>query len=327
MTLGRFMEEELRSQPETWERTLEVAVPASALPQNGERIAVIGCGSSWFGAQVFASLRETLGQGETDAFTASEFPAARSYDRIVTISRSGTTTEVAEALDRLRSQKTGAGPAGAAGPSDPAGAKVPVTSILGVADTPIGHRSTHVVELDFADERSVVQTRFSTSAIVAMRSWLGLGEQLTDAIADARQVLAGIAEDFTAADESILDEELVTAEQFSFLGRGWTWGLANEAALKMRESAQAWTESYSSMEYRHGPIAIAAPGRVSWQFGQPPAGLQEQVEATGARFEHAARDPLAELVRLHALALIRARRLGVDPDNPRSLTRSVVLGG
>lgn len=315
MTLGRFMEEELRSQPETWERTLDLATPASALPRDGERIAVIGCGSSWFGAQVFASLRETLGRGESDAFTASEFPAARSYDRIVTISRSGTTTEVAEALDRLRSQQPGAG------------AETPVTSILGVADSPIGQRSTHVVELDFADERSVVQTRFSTSAIVAMRSWLGLDDQLTEAVFDARDVLAGIAGDFTAADESVLDEELLTAEQFSFLGRGWTWGLANEAALKMRESAQAWTESYSSMEYRHGPIAIAAPGRVSWQLGEAPAGLQEQVEATGARFEHVERDPLAELVRLHSLALIRARRRGVDPDNPRSLTRSVVLGG
>src|SRR3712207_7559300 len=46
----------------------------------------------------------------------------------------------------------------------------------------------------------------------------------------------------------------------TFLGRGWTIGLANEAALKLRESAQAWTESYPAMEYRHGPISITAPG-------------------------------------------------------------------
>ncbi|NNV10052.1 sugar isomerase, partial [Geobacillus sp. MMMUD3] len=117
----------------------------------------------------------------------------------------------------------------------------------------------------------------------------------------------------------------IDAEQYSFLGMGWTWGLANEAALKLRESAQTWTESYSSMEYRHGPIAIAAPGRVTWQYGEAPDGLKDQVEATGARFVSSDRDPLAELVRLHALALTKARRLGVDPDHPRSLTRSVIL--
>lgn len=309
--LGRFMEEELRSQPETWERVLDTTAPAAAIPQDGERVAVIGCGTSWFGAQVFASLRESLGKGETDAFTASEFPARRRYDRIITISRSGTTTEVAAALDETAEAAGGA----------------PVTSILGVGASPIGQRSTHVLELDFADERSVVQTRFGTSAIVALRSWLGLGDEVEAAIADARTVLDGISEDFTEVDEDLIAPALIEAEQFSFLGLGWTWGLANEAALKLRESAQAWTESYSSMEYRHGPIAIAAPGRVSWQFGHAPEGLREQVEATGARFEQAERDPLADLVRLHALALIRARRLGVDPDNPRSLSRSVVLEG
>lgn len=306
--LGEFMAQELRSQPEMWERALNVDVPASALPQEGERIAVIGCGSSWFGGQAFASLRETMGKGETDAFTASEYPTHRGYDRIIAISRSGTTTEVVDSLERL-------------------GDRIPVTAVVGSAGSPIAARATDVIALDFADERSVVQTRFGTSVIAAMRSWLGQGAQMETAIEDAESVLAGISPGFTEFEANILDDELISAEQFSFLGLGWTWGLANEAALKLRESAQAWTESYSSMEYRHGPIAIAAPGRVTWQIGDAPAGLQGQVEAAGARFVQSDRDPLAELVRLHALALIRARRLGVDPDNPRSLTRSVVLDG
>ena len=306
--LGEFMAQELRSQPEMWERALSVDFPASALPQDGERIAVIGCGSSWFGGQVFASLRETMGKGETDAFTASEFPLRRHYDRIIAISRSGTTTEVVDALEQL-------------------GDSTPVTAVVGSPESPIAAHATNVFALDFADERSVVQTRFGTSVIAAMRSWLGLGNDVETAVENAKTVLAGISPDFSEFDDSLFDDELIDAEQYSFLGRGWTWGLANEAALKLRESAQAWTESYSSMEYRHGPIAIAAPRRVTWQIGDVPAGLQDQVAATGARFVHSSRDPLAELVRLHALALIKARRLGVDPDNPRSLTRAVVLGG
>jgi fructoselysine-6-P-deglycase FrlB-like protein len=117
----------------------------------------------------------------------------------------------------------------------------------------------------------------------------------------------------------------VDAEQHTFLGTGWTVGLAHEAALKMRESAQSWTESYPAMEYRHGPIAIAAPGRVTWGFGSMPAGIDADTAATGAHFEHRGADPLAELVRVHAVALERARRRGLDPDQPRNLTRSVVL--
>jgi fructoselysine-6-P-deglycase FrlB-like protein len=111
----------------------------------------------------------------------------------------------------------------------------------------------------------------------------------------------------------------------TFVGMGWTVGLAEEAALKLRESAQFWTESYPAMEYRHGPIAISAPGRATWALGAVPAGLAEQVAATGGRLEHRDIDPLAELVRVHRLCIAKARAADVDPDHPRHLTRSVVL--
>ena len=67
---------------------------ADALPAPGERVAVIGCGTSWFIAQSYAAAREESGQGETDAFTASEMPRARRYDRLLVLCRSGTTTEI-----------------------------------------------------------------------------------------------------------------------------------------------------------------------------------------------------------------------------------------
>src|ERR1700740_2849798 len=68
--------------------------PASApapLPAPGERAAVIGCGSSLNVARCYAALREAAGQGETDAFPASEAPSTRRYDRMVFVSRTGTT--------------------------------------------------------------------------------------------------------------------------------------------------------------------------------------------------------------------------------------------
>src|SRR6516164_11420682 len=94
--------DEIASQPECWAKAIELAASAgAALPAPGERVATIGCGSSLNVARCYAGLREAAGQGETDAFPASEVPAARRYDRLLYISRTGTTTEVLEALRRV----------------------------------------------------------------------------------------------------------------------------------------------------------------------------------------------------------------------------------
>jgi fructoselysine-6-P-deglycase FrlB-like protein len=290
------MAEEIASQPETWREGARLAASMSGrLPAAGQRVAVVGCGTSWFMAQAYAAGREAAGQGVTDAFTASEAPVTgRDYDAIVAISRSGTTTEVLQVLGRVRGL-------------------TPTVAIIGDPDTPMARAADAVVALPFADERSVVQTRFATTTLILLRAHLG--EDVTGAIRDAQEAL-----------RQRVDPQWLAAEQFSFLGQGWTWGLANEAALKMRETSQSWTESYPAMEYRHGPISIAAPGRVTWMFGAAPEGLSDEVEGTGALFVQHDTDPLADLVLVQRVALERARARGLNPDTPRHLTRSVVLG-
>jgi fructoselysine-6-P-deglycase FrlB-like protein len=114
-------------------------------------------------------------------------------------------------------------------------------------------------------------------------------------------------------------------KQVTFLGRGWTVGLAYEAALKCREAATLWTEAYPAMDYRHGPISVASPGRAVWAFGAVPDGLPAEVARTGATFVAPARDPLADLVVAQRFAVAAAAHRGLNPDAPRHLTRSVVL--
>ncbi|MCX4428003.1 SIS domain-containing protein [Streptomyces mirabilis] len=288
------VEHELKSQPECWIRAAEQAkAHDGALPEVGERVAIVGCGTSFFMAQAAAALREGSGQGETDAFAASEFPEGRSYDRVVALTRSGTTTEVLELLGRLRGRTR-------------------TTAITADPATPVMDRADDLVVLDFADERSVVQTRFATTALTLFRAHLGL--HTDDVVADARTALA-----------TPLPEGLVDCAQFTFLGRGWTVGLANEAGLKMREASLAWTEAYPAMEYRHGPISVTTAGTATWMLGEAPEGLAEQVQATGGRWVAGELDPLAELVRAQRLAVAVAAARGLDPDRPRHLTRSVVL--
>src|SRR5690242_4205839 len=91
--------EETASQPDCWRHAIDLAASRpGGLPEPGERVAVIGCGTSLFMAQAYAVLRERVGLGETDAWAASEFPTSRRYDRVVAISRSGTTTEILRAM-------------------------------------------------------------------------------------------------------------------------------------------------------------------------------------------------------------------------------------
>ncbi|MGV9343675.1 SIS domain-containing protein [Streptomyces spiralis] len=288
------VEDELTSQPECWTRVAaDAAGHGGALPAPGERVAIVGCGTSYFMAQAAAALREGAGQGETDAFAASEFPHGRSYDRILALTRSGTTTEVLDVLDRLKGRTR-------------------TTAVTADPGTPVMSAADDVVVLDYADERSVVQTRFATTALTLLRAHLGLH---TDAVvADARTALS-----------QPLPEGLVDCTQFTFLGRGWTVGLANEAGLKMREASLSWTEAYPAMEYRHGPISITTQGTATWMLGPAPEGLAGQVRATGGLWVDGGLDPLAELVRAQRLAVAVAAARGLDPDQPRHLTRSVIL--
>ncbi|MFF3686726.1 SIS domain-containing protein [Streptomyces sp. NPDC002187] len=301
---------EIGSQPTTWRQAAaSVARHAAALPRRGERVAVIGCGTSWFMAQSYATLRESGGHGETDAFAASEFPHPRTYDRILAISRSGTTTEV---LDLLRLVK----------------GTTPTSAITADPATPVMRAADSVAVLDFADEESVVQTRFATTTLALLRAHLEAEGALPSGICTVERA----AKDAESAVSAPLDARVCGAEQFTFLGTGWTYGLALEAGLKMREAAGAWTEAYPAMEYRHGPISITAPGRVAWVFGSVPEGLADDVDRVGGTLVAGSRpvdgdlDPLADLVRAQRLAVARAEAQGHDPDRPRNLTRSVVLG-
>ena len=283
---------EIHRQPDSWRRAISIAPSVSAaLPRPGERVAVIGCGTSWFMAEAYATLREAAGHGETDYFAAADFPLDRSYDRLLAITRSGTTTEVLSALGAI---------------------SFPTTTITAVASSPVVGAADQSIVLDFADEQAVVQTVFATTALMLLRA--SLGEQLDDVVSESEQVLS-------AAHDSALDD----AQQFTFLGQGWAHAVAREAALKMRESAQAWTEAYPQMEYRHGPISIAEPGRVVWIFGHPVRGLVADIKATGATLICDELDPVADLVRVQLLAVRLAQARGLDPDRPRNLSRSVVL--
>lgn len=286
--------DEITTQPALWRQAVSLAsAAADVLPAAGERACVVGCGTSLFIAQAYASLREGAGLGETDVYAASELPEGRDYDVLVAITRSGTTSEVTRALQRTAAKRT-----------------VAITAVL---DSPVGAAAGETIDLAVADEASVVQTRFATTALALLRAQV-----------DPDAVLAA-ADDAERALAMELPVDAGAVEQWTFLGLGWTVGLAHEAALKLREAGQAWAESYNAFEYRHGPISIAAPGRVVWALSALDVPIAEQIRATGATLVVPGLDPMASLVLAQRAMLRIAAARGLNPDTPRNLTRSVVL--
>jgi fructoselysine-6-P-deglycase FrlB-like protein len=282
---------EVASQPDIWRQAADLASDLP-LPARGLRLAVAGCGTSLYMAQSYAVAREQAEGGETDAFAASEFPTGRSYEALLVISRSGTTSEV---LELLRSHRG-----------------APTVALTAVPDSPVAELADTAISLPFADERSVVQTRFASTALMLLLTHAGL--DLSPSIGAARRVL-----------ESPLPVDPGGFRRFQFLGRGWTNGLASEAALKLRESARAWAEAYPAMEYRHGPISLADQDTAVIAIGPIDAMLEADIRATGATLVDPDPSPLATLVLAHRLAIRLAEIRGLDPDLPRNLTRSVVL--
>jgi fructoselysine-6-P-deglycase FrlB-like protein len=200
--------DEIASQPEIWSTAIDLATGPSttaALPASGQRVAVIGCGSSLNVARCYAHLRESAGHGQTDAYPASELTSTRHYDHMVFISRTGTTSEVLAALREI-----------------PPGIRT--TSLTADKDAALANETSSVVLLDFADERSVVSSRFITATIVLLRAHLG--EDLSGLPRAAERALA-----------SPLAPELAERKEFTFLGRHWAAFAADEAALKLREAS------------------------------------------------------------------------------------------
>jgi len=287
---------ELASQPSVWRRAQALTdTLQQKLPADGSRVGILGCGTSLYVAQAVAIFRERQGRGETDAFPGSEVPAGRPWEQVIAISRSGTTTEIIDAVQAL-----------------PAGTDV--LGITGGAGSPLGAVLTDELDLPFADEQSVVQTRFATTVLSLL-----LGAYGWDVNASADRAERYLTES--------LPDWAAEIQQFVFLGRGVGMALAHEAALKFREILATWSEAYATMEYRHGPISAINERSLVWILDEQEPSIDDQIRATGARVMRGSGDPLAELVRIHRFAEGLVDLRGIDPDQPPHITRSVVLSG
>ncbi len=221
-------------------------------------------------------------------------------------------------------------------------------ALVNVTESPIAAEADYIVPLHAGEEKSVAATKSfiascaAAAAIVA--AWSG-DAALTAAVSRLPEVLhAALAQDWTAA------EALVTERSLYVLGRGPALAMAEEAALKLKETASLHAEAFSPAEVMHGPLQLVEYGFPVLCFAPDDAAAAttrvalERLVASGAKVFTASAptmpgmrlpaagtgqgltDPIAIIQSFYALAEKIARLRGHDPDRPvrlRKVTETV----
>lgn len=297
------MLEEIQQSGVGWEQAV---ARGESLDWPWEGALFLGSGSSYHLAQMASWVARQKGYA-TQALPSGEvvlYPEVAGSPRtVVGISRSGATTELFRAVEALG-----------------------VPALLVTTNPHADGKGVFqkVVILDRAEERAIVQTRSFTSALVLFLTAL-IGREATHALPQ------GWNQERTALWEKAL--RWPRAPRYFILGSGAAWGLAQEAALKLKETALVQVEAFHSMEFRHGPMSMVDsetavflllpedPSPWERSLGPELAALGARVEEVPYRLETL---PLA-LVPFQFLAYQLARERGLDPEKPRHLRYVVQL--
>jgi len=357
-----FMAKEIHEQPEvvghTLARYLDMASERIALPlalpfdfKDIQRISITACGTASYAGYVAKYWFERLARVPVEIDIASEFryreAPLRKGDLAIFISQSGETADTLAALRYAKEQG------------------LHTISVVNVPTSTIARESEVVLPTVAGPEIGVASTKAFTCqltvlAALAVAAGRARGE-LTDA--DEAKLVHGLIElprlmaAALAHEPQIerLARDIAKAQDVLYLGRGTSYPLALEGALKLKEISYIHAEGYAAGELKHGPIAlidekmpvvvIAPYDRV---FEKTVSNMQE-VAARGGRIilmtdargaeeatveslvtivlpdMAAAFTPMVYAIPVQLLAYHTAVVMGTDVDQPRNLAKSVTV--
>lgn len=333
------MASEIAEQPAAARRTIDHLLPEGErlreLALGRRRVLLVARGSS-DNAAIYGRYLLEVAAGIPAALAA---PSVATHYRarldladtvVVSVSQSGATAEIVETQQWAR--ECGA-------------ATVGVTNVAG---SPLAAAADVALVTQAGPELAVPATKTYLTQLVALA-----------VLADALSAEGGLAADLARvpdAVEGLLDadvadasEALAAADRVVVSGRGLLLGTALETALKMEETCLRPVRGYSYADLRHGPISVVSEGLVAVLVGaatgplaEPMADLVRDLQGRGARVLgiggtpsfaglcdlHLAGpdlpetvEPIASVVPAQLMIEQMARRLGLDPDNPRGLNK------
>ena len=319
----------------------KIAVSASPRPS----WLFVGCGTSYYLAEAAANSWSQLTGEPASALPASDLLLHRNLPRkddsdlrAIVISRSGKTSEAVRAAESLRREL-----------------KMPTVGITCTQNSELEAACDSTVVLRSADENSVVMTRSFTSMLIGLQYLAALRAGNSLFI----QSLQEVAEQFESRILLIAHqvESFVAKHSFDdyiFLGQGPFHGIAREAALKVMEMSCSYSQFFHTLEFRHGPKAIVSP-RACLMFFLSQAGQQAETEVLRemkelggvnlavcnqsspaitnssvlvVELKLSAKDLALlapSIVPAQLMGFFTGVRKGMNPDQPKNLTRVVVL--
>jgi glutamine---fructose-6-phosphate transaminase (isomerizing) len=357
-----FMAKEIHEQPEVVGHTLanylDMATGRIALPmklpfdfRNLDRIAITACGTAYFAGMVARYWFEQFAHIPVEVDIASEFRyrdvPLKPGNLAICVSQSGETADTLASLRYARAHKQHA------------------LSIVNVPTSSIARESDVVMPTLAGPEIGVASTKAFTCqlaalaclAIAAGRDRGVLSESEEKALAAALVEIPRRLNEALALEPQLeqLARELTKSRDVLYLGRGMSFPIALEGALKLKEISYIHAEGYAAGELKHGPIAlvdenmpvivIAPHDKV---FEKTFSNMQEVAarggrlilitDAEGARASgghatvtltlpnvHPAVAPIVYAVPVQLLAYHTAVLMGTDVDQPRNLAKSVTV--
>ncbi|MCD6551578.1 SIS domain-containing protein [Thermotoga sp.] len=321
------VEEEIFSQPKELSRVLEFVSESKAHVliheklRDADEMLFIGCGSSYYiGITAARYFTGKLGV-KTTALPAGEFllsadwNLAKSGNKVAfLISRSGSTSEVVRACEAL--------------------SKMHVFTIgITLEEKSQLAREAELSMIIPIKEESIVMTKSFSSITLFLLTLAEFLSGKTDLL-PFKELINVIEESFPAWQKEAQNLSK-QGTHYVFLGTGPYEGIARESALKLQEMSLTTTESYSTLEYRHGPEALVEPGVVVVIYGdgEHEQALAQEIEGLGGRavvrprFLENYEDSFIQVIFAQLLGLEIAKKKGIDVENPRNLTKVVRLDG
>ncbi|MCR8631649.1 SIS domain-containing protein [Paenibacillus radicis (ex Xue et al. 2023)] len=350
MSLGKLTVAEISAQPAALSAAMEQLqlqsdwVERYLKSEQFDEVIFIGSGSSYYQALTMASTyRKWLGRSAT-ALPSSELylfrgqntAANRNY-LVVGVSRSGESTEVVLALESVRDLP-----------------RYTISGITCYEQSTMAQLAECLVS-PLGKEESTVMTKSFSSMTFMMQAAIASASENPNLQAELGTVIEADADVVQRADAFIqrLVQE-VQLHKYIYLGMGAYFGIAQEACLKIKEMSYVWTESYGTLEFRHGPKSVVEPGTlvcvllseqarayelkvaqemqeygayvlvVTAEAGEDTAFADGVFEVGGKQLTDEARTVLY-LPALQYLGYYTALGKGVDPDSPRNLTQVVKI--
>lgn len=309
-----------------------------------DEVIFIGSGSSYYQAQTMAATFKKWVGRPASAYPSSEIYLFRDAAAVpgrnyllVGVSRSGESTEVILALESV--------------------AGVPGWTTCGITcheDSKMAQMTECLVS-PLGKEKSTVMTKSLSSMTFMMQAASAIASGKPELLEEAEKVVQADAAVVEAADrfaKSFVQEHRL--HKFVYLGMGAYYGLSQEACLKIKEMSYVWTESFGTLEFRHGPKSIVEPGTlvclllsesarsfelkvaeemkgygatvllVTARKGEDTAFADAVFEVGGADISDEARSVLYLPV-LQYIGFYTALANNVDPDHPRNLTQVVKI--